>query len=661
MSYICSLNPSLEPVQTGHKFANLGRISGLVQVPEAICITQAAFQDSISEELTDFLEVFFEELKATVGCFLLSTYPQLKERIVGLALAPSIETELNSVLVQHFGSLEGRKFAVRSSGATEDSGQFSFAGVYETLLNVEGLSGIIQAIAACWSSYYSYAAVAARIRANQFSAKPDMALIIQEMVPSEYSGVAFTQPSNERVVIEYVKGLGDQMVSGTVTPWIYSEGEVTAGSNQMAAILQDVKESAGRLAGYLNYPVDIEWAWASNTLYILQVRPITAKMDNSEQSQPLCMVADLYGNGPLPLGMELGDCREVYTSYVTKRASSYRLAISHGVQVAGAYVMYFNGAGLLKNTGILKDLLGKTPIGQVVLDISSNIRQVVLEKEQVYEYLKDTFALTQGSYHTHTIIIRDFIQGEFGFISRRIGEQSEGVLIEYSKDGLMNINRGIAGCERIVVGSLDAVNGINDLIYSGDADEVRQFYTTLPIILRFTKLVNDQLPGTQLEWVLEKGLPYFIDYSREMDEVIYNDYSGSTVISAGTAEGPLYPLVDDQMLYRLSIGPAVSVDKTADVLEHAGLQALIHKISSLPRKPIIYAQRPYAILSTLFEHVSGFIFSEGSLLCHLAILLRESRIPSAINSEFSAEEGAEVFIADGLIHLPQEEGILRNL
>lgn len=659
MTAIVRLEENLDPARTGYKFANLGRVNGIVLVPRAICVTQDAFRDSLDKELGTFLGLFFEELRATVGCFLLSTYPQLEERIAGLSLSKGTVDQLARELEAVFGPLEGRKFAVRSSGATEDSAAFSFAGVYQTLLNVEGMNGILQAVVACWMSYYSYTAVAARIRANQFSPDPDMAVIVQEMIPSELSGVSFTQGKDRQVVTEYVEGLGEQLVSGAVTPTRHREGEAILGSSKETLAIQAAESAAKKLAVHLGYAVDVEWAWADGCLHVLQVRPVTAELDRNKLQAPLWIEADLYGEGGLPEGLQLGDCREVYVSYVTKRASSYRLAVLQGVPVPGAHLICFNGAALLHEPGLLERLLRSTSSSQAVLDISSNIRQVVLDKEDVLHYLTRTLALDTERYREHTVIIRDFVRGEFGFISRRIGERGEGVLVEYSADGLMDINRGIASCHRIVVKDSQAEGAMDTVSCSGPSEDALRFRNALPVVAAFTGLINERLPGTQLEWALENGVPYFIDFSREMDEVPYEEVSGSIVISAGTASGPLYELTNDEMLYKLSIGPAVSVDKTADVLEHAGLQQLIQEISQLDEKPILYVQRPYAILSTLFDHIAGFIFAEGSLLCHLAILLREAHIPSVISKDLRAEEGTAVLIADGLVRSIQKDRIFK--
>lgn len=653
--HFLSLNYPLPSEQVGHKFANLGKIAKEVDVPPAICVTVDVFKKSLNDDKIQVLNQFFEELRATVGCFLLSSYPELNKKLEGLEIPTSLQKELRDKLEETFGYLEGRKFAVRSSGVTEDTEKFSFAGIYDTKLNVEGFEEICKAIVECWLAYYSYTAIAARVRAEQFDGSPGMALIIQEMVPSELSGVAFTNSDDNDVIVEYVEGLGEQLVSGVSTPKLF---RLSDDHNQIQSeeqkIMQQVSATALRLQQVFNGAVDIEWAWASNKLSILQARPVTVHLQEKRTTEPVFLKAELYTETTLPIGLELGECGEVYTSYVTKRAPSYRLAATNGVPIAAAHIIHFNGAGILGDMNKIEELLNCSQIPNVVLDISSSIRQVVLPKGEVLNYLRDTLALTPTSLDTHTIIIRDFIRGDYGFISRPIGEDSNGLLIEYSKEGLLDINRGLAHCERIILtnGNQPAIEG--NLSCTGDVKDLEEFRTALSEINNFTQLMNKQMGKIQLEWVLDQGIPYFVDFSREEDEVLYNNNSESVVMAKGVASGPVFCLSENEdMLYRLSIGPAVSVDKTQEVFEHDGLQKIIHEISSLPQKPIIYVQRPYAVLSTLFEHVAGFVFFEGSLLCHLAILLRESKLPAVINSKFVAQNGEEVMIADGSIQIIQ--------
>ena len=118
----------------------------------------------------------------------------------------------------------GAVVAVRSSATGEDGRDASFAGMNETITNVSGEDGLIDAVQHCWASLFSPRVIT--YRANRgFAADPAMAVVVQLMIPAEQAGVAFTaDPSTgavDRVVIEAAFGQGEVVVSGRVEPDTY--------------------------------------------------------------------------------------------------------------------------------------------------------------------------------------------------------------------------------------------------------------------------------------------------------------------------------------------------------------------------------------------------------------------------------------------------------
>jgi hypothetical protein len=475
--------------------------------------------------------------------------------------------------------------------------------------------------------------VAARVRANQYSPEPEMGLIIQEMIAPIYAGVAFTSAHEaERVVAEFVRGLGDKLVSGVANAQRYVSGAPLPEQDEaLAPMLDEVCRTVESIKAAYGHEVDVEWAWDERGLHILQVRPVTMA---------------------LPHDLTLGEIRDVYITYVTKRAPAYRLAAECGVATGAAHVVSFNGAGLLQEQAALAEALA-SPASRAVVDLNTNLRQVIVDKRDLAQYLKNTFQLTPTSTARHTAIIRDFIRGEYGFISRLIGEY--GLLIECSEEGLLSINRGIGHSARIVIE--DVREPLIAEAITGDASDevIAAFLPVIPSILRFTQRLNQAMPRTQLEWVLEQGTPYFVDFSREDGTIVHAHQSGTIVIAPGVARGPIIRLHDDDLLYRLSVGPAVSVNKNHEVLDHDGLRALVELVAAQPERPIIYARHPYAVLSVLFEHSAGFIFNQGTILCHLAILLREAGLPAVISRTLTVQDGDVAVIADGAVDIFRQE------
>src|SRR5262249_30413031 len=113
------------------------------------------------------------------------------------------------------------RVAVRSSATAEDTAQFSFAGLFESFLNVSGKEELIDRVKACWASTFGARVLFYRIKQNMPVEMP-VAVVVQRMINSEKSGVIFTtdpatQDSSE-MVIEAAWGLGEVVVQGAVTP-----------------------------------------------------------------------------------------------------------------------------------------------------------------------------------------------------------------------------------------------------------------------------------------------------------------------------------------------------------------------------------------------------------------------------------------------------------
>lgn len=174
-------------------------------------------------------------------------------------------------------------FAVRSSGVAEDLDDASFAGQYETLLDVAAPS-VADAARRCVAS-----ADAAHVEVYAGAANTPatgMAVLVQRMVPADAAGVAFSADpiSGDRsvVVINAVRGLGDRLVAGEVHGDLWRVGPEGAAVGQQphGAIDPQTAEAvatiARRIESLRGAPQDIEWARADGKLFVLQARSITA-------------------------------------------------------------------------------------------------------------------------------------------------------------------------------------------------------------------------------------------------------------------------------------------------------------------------------------------------------------------------------------------------
>jgi pyruvate,water dikinase len=181
----------------------------------------------------------------------------------------------------------GGEVAVRSSACAEDSEAASYAGQQETYLQVSGAEDVCARVVDCWASFFSERALFYRSKKGSLD-DLRMAVVVQRMVAPRKSGVLLTvdpvQRRRDQMIVEAIFGLGEQVVSGEVTPDHYvldrdggckRERLVTGGvleSDELVALAQLGRLLEERFGG----PQDIEWAIADGQIFLLQSRPVTA-------------------------------------------------------------------------------------------------------------------------------------------------------------------------------------------------------------------------------------------------------------------------------------------------------------------------------------------------------------------------------------------------
>ncbi|MBB3047979.1 pyruvate,water dikinase [Litorivivens lipolytica] len=226
-------------------------------------------------------------------------------------------------LEAQYQAIGGGKVAVRSSAIGEDGEDSSFAGQYETILNVEGLDALKAAIAQCVQSLDSAQATAYKSEHANLG-EVEMCVVVQRMVDAHSAGVLFTADPvtgrHDRLVIDAVRGLGEALVSGEVTPDHYEldrnnhvvRRELTGESPILSdAQIQALAKGARDAAVSMTPLLDMEWAIdASGDLFWLQARPITTLgSDLNELDTPIpddhvitrCNVGEMMPGAVCPL------------------------------------------------------------------------------------------------------------------------------------------------------------------------------------------------------------------------------------------------------------------------------------------------------------------------------------------------------------------------
>jgi pyruvate,water dikinase len=179
---------------------------------------------------------------------------------------------------------------VRSSATIEDRSDISFAGQAESFLCVKGQEDIIESVKKVWQSMFSERALIYLKTKEVPLSEVKMAVLIQEMIPAEISGVMFTANvvtnNTEEILINSTRGLGDTLVSGEIVPdtFVLTKSPISVIQQDLGdkeftldeEMLFDIVEVGMKIESGMECPQDIEWCIKPDgRLVVLQSRPIT--------------------------------------------------------------------------------------------------------------------------------------------------------------------------------------------------------------------------------------------------------------------------------------------------------------------------------------------------------------------------------------------------
>ena len=321
-----------EVTKVGGKGASLGEMYGAgFPVPPGFIITAGAYENFLRETSIDN-EIYkrLRNLDVENNLALQEASRKIKELIIEQEVSDKLKTEImeayeslgmdKSIIINpKMGALEMLKtknfplVAVRSSATAEDSPETSFAGQQETFLNVKGNKNLVEAVKKCWASLFTARSIYYRVKNNLKHEEVLVAVVIQKMVNSKKAGIIFsvnpTSNNESEILIEAGYGLGEAVVSGSITPDQYivdkkdlkikekrineQEWLIELDHNKMENIQKSVEkekrniqkltdyeilklaELAKKIEQHYKHPQDIEYAIENNIIYIVQSRPIT--------------------------------------------------------------------------------------------------------------------------------------------------------------------------------------------------------------------------------------------------------------------------------------------------------------------------------------------------------------------------------------------------
>ena len=246
-------------------------------VPNGIVVDSEIYTDEISFNKIDF------KIKRYLNKLSTDNISDISKKIYKLFDSFRFSSDTEKAIMSKLDN--NILYAVRSSGTKEDLDGFSFAGQYDTFLNVS-LDNIIDRIVDCYKSMFSEVILSYFLNNNISFDNFKMSVIVQEMVDSEYSGICFTVDpitgNDKTMLIEIAPGLGENIVSGQNKPEQYyydwfNEKCIFDDKNSFIdeKMLKKIGLEFSKIMLYFGYPCDIEFAIVKDKLYILQARKIT--------------------------------------------------------------------------------------------------------------------------------------------------------------------------------------------------------------------------------------------------------------------------------------------------------------------------------------------------------------------------------------------------
>ena len=351
----------------GGKGANLGEmLRAELPVPPGFVLTVSAYERMReANDLGARLDALLRTVKPEDPGALQRVSTQLREMVTGLPLPRELAEELYHAYDRLAASAPGAGeliVAVRSSATAEDTAEFSFAGMFESVLGVRGRVALADAVLHCWASTFNARVLYYRLSCGMPAEMP-VAVVVQRMVASQKSGVMFTADpatgATDHVVIEAAWGLGEVVVGGQVTPDHYvvdkHSGEVLErhvaekefllealpdGGTQRVelehdprgkgAVLTDAEAASltrHAVASEQHYgaPQDMEFAIAGGEIYITQTRPITTLAHLAPPApagEPAATARATPATPPVPLVRGMGASPGVATGRVRVLASA---------------------------------------------------------------------------------------------------------------------------------------------------------------------------------------------------------------------------------------------------------------------------------------------------------------------------------------------------
>ena len=302
----------LDAVEAHHEAIVGGKAAKLSQlaragftVPRGVCLTTWAYESFIGD--SDIVNTIRMELgRKSLDEMRWEEIWDAALRIRAAFMVQPLSDSLRRTIAESLSAFDSStRLAVRSSAIGEDSADRSFAGLHESIIGVRGTNAVQDAVRLVWASLWSDAALLYRKELGLDPARSRMAVLIQEAVDNDRSGVAFARdPRDQRkehAIIESVPGPCSMLVDGVVDPdrWeihrktrsviAWRPGQRDESNDDGPLLeprdLEKVLETLLSMEQLFSWAPDMEWTGRSETFTVLQARPITTAAPEEDDTR----------------------------------------------------------------------------------------------------------------------------------------------------------------------------------------------------------------------------------------------------------------------------------------------------------------------------------------------------------------------------------------
>lgn len=633
----------------GGKGASLGEMMGAgISVPPGFVILSSAFEKFLEE--TD-LNVEIDAILDSVNHKKMHTIESASEKINALILQAEMPPDIVVEIQKLFKKLNSKYVAVRSSATAEDSASAAWAGQLESYLNTTEET-LLENVKKCWASLFTPRAIFYRFEKDLHKQKISVAVVVQKMVESEKSGIAFsvhpvTQDRNQ-FIIEAGFGLGEAIVSGQITPDSYvvekqprriidknvqvqARGLYRAknGGNEWRDISQEqgekqvlsdgeileLSEIILKIENHYGFPCDIEWAAEKGKFHIVQSRPITTLTDKIESTKDFrkddymlsfwvqgvsVFITDIHLEAYKILEVLYVIDNGMFKQYFTKKA--YDRALDKGLT-------FYSDKHAFDN--YQKDLSSHCDKFKEFFE-SEIKNQKTLSREKVVKFFEYTKKLCG-----------DYAQMNFESTDKAFAQQENNPIIKKNLSGVAKFK--------------DNVRAVMNMVLFEPNGYLNHFFTVLGKQFSLSSSVFDNLTQQEILNLFEGNKPDESVVSKRQ-EAFVESYNLENFYEGKDAENIIQEFKEGTSYSDIFHGQVASKGKVVGTVkiipvDYSDLDRVNTEINKMKQGDILVAETTAPELIVACKKAGAIVTDMGGLMSHAAIVSREFGIPCIVGTK----------------------------